>query len=204
MSNLREGAYGAYYGSYFDESAYLTQSQMEINALYIYSWCADHGWSINAAAALLGNMQAESTLNPGCWQSHQIGNMSGGYGLTQWTPASKYIDWVTGDASEIDNQLARIQYEIDYGGQWYSTDAYPLTFKEFTVSTESVSYLASAFLKNYERAGVEVEEKRQANAAAWYEYITGEEPSEPNPTPQPNARKKKYNFLLFNRRRMRL
>lgn len=42
---------------------------------------------------MLGNMETESTINPGIWQSLNSGNASGGFGLTQWTPATKYINW---------------------------------------------------------------------------------------------------------------
>lgn len=39
-------------------------------------------------------------------------------------------------------------------------------------SKESPEYLASAFLKNFERAGVEVESERRSAARKWYDYLT--------------------------------
>ena len=194
MAALRMGQYGEYYGSHYDESAYLTQEEREINAAYIYKYLSVEGWTVNAIAALLGNMQTESTINPGCWQSHKIGNMKGGYSLTQWTPATKYIDWCGSDypdPSEMDAALARIIWEHDNVEQFYKSKSYPITFKQFAVSTKAPSWLAEAFLMNYEKpASVSYnpddetyEEHLQKKAAAlkqrgdqanrWYEYLTG-------------------------------
>lgn len=201
MSNLRRGRFGDYYGSYYSESGYLTNAQMEINALYIYSYFKHEGWSDESIAGMLGNMQAESTLNPGCWESHNIGDMTHGYGLVQWTPATNYINWCSGDASEIDNQLDRIIYELENGLQFYPSDSSSMTFREFTKSTKSPSELAYIFLKNYERASVEVIEKRKANANAWYSYLTGKEPATPGGSGGGAFIKKKkgFKFHLFRK-----
>jgi len=206
MANLRQGIYGNYYGSYFSESEPLSTAEMQTNAFYIYSYLSGAGWTDNAIAGILGNMQAESSLNPGRWQSENVGNYSGGYGLVQWTPATNYTDWCNSkgyaDPSEMDNNLNRIIYELEHGLQWIATVDYPLSFADFTKSTLSPSILASAFLKNYERAGVEVESTRQQNANNWYTFLTGLEPGDPIEPEQPTAKKKhKYNFILFNRQR---
>ena len=74
-------------------NAYLSQSQMTDNAQYIADYLINKGWTRNAIAGILGNMQRESTLNPGLWESLIYGNMSGGYGLVQWTPATGYTSW---------------------------------------------------------------------------------------------------------------
>lgn len=47
-------------------------------------------WSVEAVAGMLGNVQAESGLNPWRWQGDQYGT-SRGYGLFQYTPASDYL-----------------------------------------------------------------------------------------------------------------
>lgn len=204
MSSLRQGRYGNYYGCRFWESDYLTEEQQQVNALYIYSYFKHEDWSDEAIAGILGNMQAESTLNPGCWQSHIVGNYDGGYGLVQWTPASNYIEWCETLIEDIDNQLDRIMYELNNGLQWISTRAYPMSFKAFTKSTKSPATLASAFLKNYERAGVEVEDTRRTNANNWYKYLTNKEPAEPEGPGGSGGgitfkKKKRYKFHLFRK-----
>ena len=72
---------------------YLSKSEMENNALIIKNYLTSKGWTLNAIAGILGNMESESTINPGIWQSLNAGNMSGGFGLGQWTPATNYTDW---------------------------------------------------------------------------------------------------------------
>lgn len=59
----------------------------------IWDYLVSQGWSKTAVAGLLGNMQSESGIIADRWESDIVGNMSGGYGLVQWTPASKYINW---------------------------------------------------------------------------------------------------------------
>lgn len=183
MAELRQGKFGDYYGTPFTASKALTADQQKINATYIYSYFTDKGWSINAISAMLGNMQVESALNPGRWQNDSVGSYSLGYGLVQWTPATNYIDWCTSenrsDASEMDNNLDRIIYELENGLQYYKTPTYNFSFKTFSTSTKDVQYLAVAFLKNYERAGSEKIALRKEYAQNWYNFLANVTPEEP-------------------------
>ena len=208
----RTGTYGLYWGDEQNSSHALTQSQMELNATYIKDYLTARGWSINAIAGLLGNMQHESAINPGRWQSNNVGNTSGGYGLTQWTPATKYINWsgIVGDYSTMDNNLNRIIYELNNGLQYYATPSYPISFSSFSTSNQTPYYLACAFAWNYERSwvvlhGTEAEKEalrqRRGNSAnAWYEYLTGTPPTPPTPV-GPINKFKHFNFVLFKKSR---
>lgn len=60
----RIGAYGEYWGNTYDSSNTLTREQMELNATYIYNALINDGWTLNAIAGMLGNMQSESAINP--------------------------------------------------------------------------------------------------------------------------------------------
>ncbi len=60
----RYGVYGVYYGNTYNSSQQLTTRQMQINAKYIYIALSDKGWTLNAIAGILGNMQTESSINP--------------------------------------------------------------------------------------------------------------------------------------------
>lgn len=189
--------------SWITGNRYLTEAEMKNNADIIESYLASKGWTQNAIAGLLGNMESESTVNPGIWQSLNEGNMSGGFGLVQWTPATNFTDWAdTLGYSWTDGnaQLKWIDEQTTSFGQWIATTDYPLTFEEFKTSSESPEYLASAFLKNFERAGVEVEEERRSQASVWYSYITGNTNVPSTPT-TPSKKRKKFNFILFNRQR---
>ncbi len=150
-------------------------SQMQGNAQEVLAFLEARGWSLNAIAGLCGNMQSESNINPGIWQSLQEGNYAGGFGLVQWTPATNYTNWAGANGYGItdpNGQLTWIDSVTVPAGQWIPTGAYPLSFDQFKVSGESPEYLASAFLKNFERAGVEVEQERRQQARYWYDYLS--------------------------------
>lgn len=211
-ATLRRGKFGDYYGNTYDSSNPLTQYQMEFNAFYIYSYLKDAGWTENSICAMLGNMQAESTINPGRWQSDRVGGESSGHGfsLVQWTPYTKYTEWCSSegysDPSEMDSALARIKYEVENLIQWYGTGKFAeMNFQEFTKSNESVRTLATAFLLCYERPADQsesVQNYRGDLAESWYKFLTGREPASPGGTSK--KKKRKYNFILFNKRRRKI
>lgn len=60
----RTGIYGTYWGNTYNSSNMLTQAQMEVNANYIWKALKLQGWTKNAVAGILGNMQTESSINP--------------------------------------------------------------------------------------------------------------------------------------------
>lgn len=189
--------------AWISDNRYLTEAEMKNNADIIKSYLALRGWSVNAIAGLLGNMESESSINPGIWQSLIQNNMAGGFGLVQWTPATNFTNWADANGyswTDGDAQLKWINEVTERFGQWIPTDSYPMSFEEFKTSSESPEYLASAFLKNFERAGVEVEAERRSQASKWYTYITGG--SSPTPdTPSTSKKRNKFNFILFNRNR---
>lgn len=131
----------------------LTEAQSLTNAQALANIAINWGWSKNAIAALCGNSRVESYVNPNMWQN-QYADPANGYGLFQWTPATKLISWAQGigqDYTTGETQMARLKYEIENGIQYYPTTNYPETFQQFSVSNKSVDYLTRAFVTNYER-----------------------------------------------------
>ena len=184
---------------YISSNAYLTMDEMKVNAHYISGHLLSHNWTYNAIAGVLGNMQVESTINPGIWQSLNEGNMTGGYGLVQWTPASKYTDWADSRGLEWghpDSQIARILYEVDNNIQWIHPS---MTFKQFTLSTLPPYDLAVLFLHHYERPAEPDDDNRGQNANFWYEYITGNPPTEPTEPTEPIEPREKFYFSQTRR-----
>lgn len=208
MVIARKGAYGAYYGTSYTKSESLTLEQMQVNAYYIYLYLTDMGWSVESISGLLGNMQHESSLNPGRWQSDNVG-VGPAYGLVQWDPFTKYTSWCEAnglaDPSEMDNNLARIIYEVENNIQYYATPSYPISFRDFTKSADSPYYLACAFAWNYERSdtvlnGTEAEKEalrqlRGGSAEYWHAFLT----EEPPPTPPPTGTHKKMPLWMYLR-----
>lgn len=180
---------------------YLSKGEMQNNAKIIHSYLTSCGWSSNAIAALLGNMESESTINPAIWQGLIEGSGGGGgYGLVQWTPYTNFTNWADLNGYEWDDgfaQLIWIDTVTTSFGQWIATDTYNLSFEEFKKSTESVSWLTSAFLKNFERAGVEVEEQRRTQANLWYEFLNGVPVNPDTPTPSTKKSRRMSKLLLF-------
>lgn len=195
----------AHVPDYVTGNFYLSRSQMEYNAWAFYRKMS--GWTINAICGMLGNMQSESGINPGIWQSLRENWWSGGFGLVQWTPASNYWEWAEQWCQEQDDwaidhdldppryapgdmepQVARINYELETGIQYYQTSTYPISFQKFKESTASPYYLAMAFLYNYERPYDKNQPQRGRQANEWYTYLTGSEPPpDPGPGPSPGG-----------------
>ena len=174
-----------------------SNQEREQNVNIIASFLNRNGWTYNSIAAVVGNMQAESYINPAQWElnrpieSYTENNI--GFGLVQWTPWWKYADWAGSDwRTNYDKQLGRLLFELEMGEgyQWITTASYPLSFEEFTHSTLDPRTLALTFFKNYER-GVGGEQARQDNAAYWYEHLVNDPPS-PVPVYSGN-----FNFMLY-------
>ena len=140
----------------------LSEEQKALNARYICKYLTNCGWTLNAIAGLLGNLEHESYINPGVTE---IGGS--GYGLVQWTPPSKFTNWCDKQIpplkhDDVDSQLARIEYErknevqyrystVDDYGIPYTNVYGPVLFNDFATSTKSPYDLACAFVYNYER-----------------------------------------------------
>lgn len=165
-------------------NAFLSFDEMQANAIYIAAYFIDKGWTLNAIAGMLGNIQHESTMNPGIWENLDEGNTDRGFGLTQWTPATKLIDWANSrglDYRDIDTQLERIYFEYTNGEQFYPSSSYSETFAEFASSSLDPYYLACVFAWNYERSwtvlyGTEAEkealrQKRGNSAIEWFNLL---------------------------------
>lgn len=164
--------------TYISKNVFLTESEMTVNAKYVYSYLTSRGWTPQAVCGMLGNFETESTINPGIWQNLDAGNTSLGYGLVQWTPSTKYTSWCNErgfEPSSMESALKRIEWELENGEQYYPTDAYPLTFREFKSSTKTPSYLAQAFLLNYERPADQTQPARSTQAEKWYTLLKGSE-----------------------------
>lgn len=165
--------------------AFVATEDMTTNAKYIYNFFRARGWTAQAICGMLGNMQGESGIIA------DIDEISGGggYGLVQWTPKSKLVNWANArglNYRTVETQCQRIQWELENGEQFYRTSAYPLTFRQYIASTSSASYLAQVFINNYERPANPNQPRRWQWATDWYNKLSGDTPTPPTP-PSPSG-----------------
>lgn len=172
----------------------LNQQEMENNADIVISTYQDMGFDNATIAAILGNMQNESSVNPG--REEEGGG--GGYGLVQWTPKSVLQEhcaalglspYTSGDV-----QLKVIPQEIrNVSGvaEWYTTEAFIQPYYNSGATSDMIGITGNQFLSNsmgwtadklavlfmvgYERPSYDPStnhyEKRMADALTWYDYI---------------------------------
>lgn len=155
------------------------------NVMKMVEVLAPLGWTINAIAALAGNQAYESGFNPWRWESDTV-NIIRGYGLFQYTPASKYINssvaagypgfqpnYPMGSGGQDDGTAQLLFMHNNVDGGYIPTSAYNLTMQQFRESTLSPDYLASAWLYNYERPAdpSATEAGRRADALWWYDWL---------------------------------
>lgn len=182
---------------------YLNISEMENNAKIIKDYFVGFGYTINSICAIIGNMQTESTINPHIWEGLTV-DYNKGYGLTQWTPATKYIEWAGDTWENPDRELDRIQWEITNNEQWFRNINAPIidppfSFIEFMQSDLSPEILANYFLWYYEHPAEINQPIRGEQALYWYNYFDSD-PDPPKPTPPvPKVNYKKMKLILYGR-----
>lgn len=111
--------------SWITGNMYLSRSEMDNNAVKFYYTMTRLGCSYNAILGMLANIEHESNINPGIWEELRV--RWRGYGLTQWSPYTKYSNWAGSDwENNGQKECERIIYEGNYGisqydaNQWFS------------------------------------------------------------------------------------
>lgn len=169
----------------YDTNGFLTQDQMKENAQFILDFLVSRGWTKNAVCGMLGNMQTESSINFGIYESLDNTSNTNGFGLVQWTPNTKYFDWanVNGYSGDhVNGELNRILYEVENNVQWFGGYSSTMTFKQFTQSLETPEYLAQVFISTYEHPANPDQPIRGTQARYWYDTLTGNGTITPTPT----------------------
>lgn len=166
-------------------------NQLQIdNATEMWNYFRSLNYSEQATAAIMGNAQHESALNPAQWQyGGYVGDMQDGYGLFQWDDASRYITTYCGhygyDRTDGYYQCVWVETQTIgglEGNQWIPKPGVnPASWDDFKISTMSPADLAYTFCRNWERGSWE--QRRADNAQYWYQYFTGTPPTPPTPTP---------------------
>lgn len=171
----------------YDSNAFLTQDEMTVNAQDLLNFFLSKGWKKESICAMLGNMQSESTINYGIYESLDSSSSTNGFGLAQWTPNTKYFDWASSNGyanDHVNGEKNRILYEVANNIQWIPdghyvryglSHAYDISFSDFVNNTGgyTVQQLADAWMWNYEGPGNPDQPDRATQAQYWYDNLTG-------------------------------
>lgn len=138
------------------------------NAERVWTKLTSAGFTKYAAAGILGNMYAESSVEP---DTTEYGG-GGGYGLVQWTPKSKLVTY----AKSVNRSEKDLDLQVEYLIKQLrgTTDIFPDTaaYKPLQAAN-SVSEATKIFLNLYERAGVANLSKRVKAAQGYYDKFKG-------------------------------
>lgn len=177
----------------------LTTDQ-EKNAWIVWQFLKSKGYTEQAAAGILGNMDQESGIMP---DTEQIGGPA--YGLVQWDgsayplvpPATwngrEYVQnlmraaGISGDYRTTKAQCQLLEWCM-FNGQYIKTSAYPYSVAQFKGLT-NISTATTAFEANFERPAATHPERVQL-AIKWYNKLHGLKP----PTPSGNLKEQLDKF----------
>ena len=171
----------------------LSETEAENNIICVADYLVPLGWTAEAVAGVGGNMWEESHLNPGQWQLGHYEDTQYGYGLGQWTPATKLINWCTSRNLEWkgngNNQLSYLDAQSD---QWHSSTSIDpagnvvapyISFDDFKESTLSPETLSDYWLWFWEDPGYtnanNSRKTRQEHAKKYYDLLKDYVPVSP-------------------------
>lgn len=154
----------------------LSESATENNATEVYNFLKAENFTDASICGILGNMQYESYLNPGCKQGESLA-----WGLIQWDPHTVLTNWASDhDYNWWDGAAQMIFITTDDVEHWYETSDYPYSWEEYQQLT-NVELAVKAYF--YERERGTWDNLRLTYANNWYEYFTGTPPTPQPPTP---------------------
>ena len=178
---LSEIPHSQLYGWYIvNDYGALWQSEKEHNANLAMTFLRQNGFTIWAAAGIVGNMWAESGLSPDQWEGNTPD--AGGYGLVQWTPYTLYSIWAGTDwRANGPKEMERLKYERENGLEFFRSQTYPAYgWTEYAAlrpdstqgqTDEGITRLAaSIFLYNYLRPANPAATERNRQNHAWYVF----------------------------------
>jgi hypothetical protein len=137
--------------------------QFTANSRGVWRALRSAGWNQAAAAGIMGNIQYESGFSPTIIQGGSHGSPeeagSRGYGLVQWTPATKIARMLHGRPPTVGNEIAALTGELrgGYGGLVHQLQA-----------SKSPVAAAMAFLHGFERPANPNQPQRGLAATAWF------------------------------------
>lgn len=153
------------------------------------------GFTPGSIIGIVANMEHESYINPGQQEHGYGGSTSRGYGLVQWTPGTKIINYansVGGNWYDGDVQMDFLM--VNAPASWIENE--PYSWEDFK-NISDIYTATRVFFRNFERGTWH--NVMFDYATYWYGVLYGGEPPEP-PTPIPGN----ISLLMLAGRKRRL
>lgn len=152
-----------------------TSADMNKNAKTVYDYLIKKGATSAGVAAVIGNMQSESGLNPARTQGDvaegaAVSDTDVGLGLVQWTADRHTALLNAAKAKGVD--WKDMSFQLDY--LWQEVQKTP-SFKKI-LSSNDIDSATQAWIDDYERPQVRTQPSRQAQAHQWYTKLAGTDP----------------------------
>ena len=201
----------------------LNSDEMKVNAKFVWNYLGSRGWSLDAVCGMLGNFEAESTINPNRVENSQKdrwpnwGNY--GFGVAQWTPwytkrkpdgswydAANYHGsnnptygyWAEQNgytvAADGSGTIGNFEPQLDYLNANLGTSSGKTWVQNYKTTSAGPEQAAKDFYVYYEKSEAGTWGTRPAKAIKWYEYLSGSTPQPPQP---PTPTKRKTNFIIL-------
>ena len=198
----------------------LNSDEMKVNAKFVWNYLGSRGWTLDAVCGMLGNFEAESTINPNRVENSQKdrwpnwGNY--GFGVAQWTPwytkqksdgswydAANYHGsnnptygyWAEQNgytvAADGSGTIGNFEPQLDYLNANLGTGSGKTWVKNYKTTNVGPEQAAKDFYVYYEKSKAGTWGTRPAKALKWYEYLSGSTPQPPVPT------RRKTNFIIL-------
>lgn len=155
-----------YTGSLDDET------KKKENALYIWNYLKNVGWTVQSASVVIGAMDLVSTLNSAWKPTTDNESPFGLLGWRYW----EFTDWVNAngewvadsDYTIIDNSIGRICWFRQYNLAWNNVT---LNLQQFSESTQGIYYLSNLWIANYAYNTLTLNSLND-KAQFWYNFLT--------------------------------
>ena len=185
----------------------MTKEEKDNNAIEFYNFFGTRnaGYTLECISAMLGNIHAESKVNPGCMETGQWYGDTSGVGLVQWTDGYILRDWCDLHGWDWYDGYAQCEklaeeLEMPTAGQWYPTSQYPYSQEQFRQMTDidlAVKSFIYEYLRPAEWAVVQSLQERLSMAHYYYELLTGHQPIPPTPPTPIIPTKSKMKLMYY-------
>ncbi len=119
------------------------------NAKIAFQYFIGRGLTPNQSAGIVGNLQAESGVNPDIQERNPRGNGRGGYGIAQWTGGRRVA--IENYARDTGQDLKSLQFQLDYLWDQELMKGYKTTVLDPIKASSTIRQSSDIFLHDFEK-----------------------------------------------------